>query len=323
MNSVFEAYADALERRRLAPSSIVSNLVALRNLDTWLNDHKIDAADLDPLTCERYFEEQLDEYHVTTLRHRLSIIRAAYRYGIRHNLARCDPTADVKLPRLTDKEPRVYTNDELRTILAAIRNSREERLFFLYAFTGIRQGEAVHLRWDQIDYGNEQIKLIGKGGKLRLIPLHPTLTAILHKHDLPGRGDYIISARNGGRLSKSCWYLTARGLIDRAGIKTRAPAHTFRKTVATVMYEHGVRGHVIDGIMGWAPRTVRERHYIRVAPKAMHEAIRTLYQDDPICPKPSQTPLPAAHVSRSLPADLQRELSRLVELERELGLQIA
>lgn len=312
VNPLFEAYADALRRRRLEPSSIAANLLALRNLDTWLDENNINAQNLDPLNCERYFEEQLDDYHVNTLRHRLSIIRSA--------------TADVKLPRLTDEEPRVYTNDELRTILAAVRTSREERLFFLYAFTGIRQAEAVHLRWDQIDYRNQQIKLIGKGGKFRLIPLHQTLTHILHKHDIPGRGDYIISARDGGSLSKSCWGQTARGLVDRAGIKTRAPAHTFRKTVATVMHERGARSHTIDAIMGWAPRTVRDRHYIRVAPKTLHQAIHTLYQDDPICPQPNQTPptppFPTT-TSRSLPTDLQRELTRLAELEQELGLQPA
>jgi hypothetical protein len=88
------------------------------------------------------------------------------------------------------------------------------------------------------------------------------------------------------------------------------------------MYEQGVRGHVIDEIMGWAPRTVRDRHYVRIAPKMMHQAIRTLYQDDPICPEPTQQPATATR-ERSLPDELQQEVRRLVEIERELGIRVA
>jgi integrase len=320
VSPLFEAYAEALRRRWLQPSSIVANLIALRNLDAWLKDNKIKAGELDPLECERYFAEQLDHYQVATMRHRLSVIRAAYQYGVRHGLARCDATADVKLPRLPDTEPRTYSNDELRTIHAAIRTSREERLFYLYAYTGIRQGEAVNLRWDQIDYTHQQIKLTGKGGKFRLIPLHPTLADTLTRHDRPGRGDYINSNDNGTRLSTSSWYMTARALIDRAGIHTRAPAHTFRKTVATVMYEQGVREHVIDEIMGWAPRTVRDRHYLRIAPQTMHDAINTLYQNDPIHPEPASS---AQNPRGSLeaPESLQADIARLNQIEQRLRLR--
>jgi hypothetical protein len=88
------------------------------------------------------------------------------------------------------------------------------------------------------------------------------------------------------------------------------------------MYEHGIKEHTIDQIMGWAPRTVRDRHYIRIAPKAMHQAIQTLYHDDPICPAPGEIPTTPSTTSRSLPADLHRELTRLVQLEKELGLQV-
>jgi hypothetical protein len=48
------------------------------------------------------------------------------------------------------------------------------------------------------------------------------------------------------------------------------------------MYEHGVRTRVIERIMGWAPRQMHERHYLRVADEPMREAILTLYHEDPI-----------------------------------------
>jgi hypothetical protein len=77
----------------------------------------------------------------------------------------------------------------------------------------------------------------------------------------------------------------------------------------------------LDRIMGWAPRTVRERHYIRVAPQAMHDAIQTLYRDDPICAE--QIVIPAADLAET-PVDrctsFAREIVRLAALEREFGM---
>jgi integrase len=150
--------------------------------------------------------------------------------------------------------------------------------------------------------------------------LHRILGDVLKRHDHARRGTHINSSQTGGPLSTSSWYQTTRALIDRAGIHARAPSHTFRKTVATVMYEQGVREHVIDQIMGWAPRTVRDRHYIRIAPKTMHDAILTLYQDDPICDPPG-TPTEPPSPGATIAEDLHHELKRLIEIERLLQRQ--
>lgn len=72
--------------------------------------------------------------------------------------------------------------------------------------------------------------------------------------------------------------------------------------------------------MGWAPRTTRDRHYIRIATQAMREAILTLYHDDPICPEQHQpTPQPAEPEPESLPAFLAKQAEQLARLEREIG----
>jgi hypothetical protein len=76
-----------------------------------------------------------------------------------------------------------------------------------------------------------------------------------------------------------------------------------------------------DKIMGWAPRTTRDRHYIRVATRAMREAILALYDDDPICPEQHQpTPEPAEPERESLPDFLAKEAARLAKLEQQIRL---
>ena len=74
-----------------------------------------------------------------------------------------------------------------------------------------------------------------------------------------------------------------RALLDRAGVRYGSrPAHQFRRTVSCELYEGGVREDVINRILGWAPASVRQRHYSRVADDAMQSAILVLYRGDPI-----------------------------------------
>lgn len=78
MNDLFEAYLVALAWRRRSRATVVCNNLALRHLDKWLASEGISPPGLDGLACERFFAEQLDQYAVSTVRHRLSTIRAAY-----------------------------------------------------------------------------------------------------------------------------------------------------------------------------------------------------------------------------------------------------
>jgi integrase len=322
LDALFEAYLVA--RRRRSPLTVKANEHALRRLDSWLVQQAIAPARFGLLACERYFAEMLDDAAVSTVRRHLAVVRAAYRYGVRHELVERDPTGDVRLPRLPDSEPATYSNDELRAIFAAIRSEREEIVFFLFAFAGLRLCEAAALSWQEADFERDQLKLIGKGGKLRLVPLHPVLARVLREHRRcarPGRA-YVVGTIHDGRLAQRTWIETVRLLVDRAGVQIDGPSHAFRRTVATVMHEQGVRTAVIDRVMGWAPRTVRERHYVRIAPQALRDAILTLYRDDPICPQ--QLGLAADHeTSRERPPSpwLARETERVARLEAELGLQ--
>lgn len=322
MDAIFEAYLAAQRRRRASALTLKAVRHALRQTQRWLDAEGIAAAELSLLQCEEYFDRLLGEQAVSTVRRHLAYVRAAYRYGLRHELVERDPTADVRLPWLPDIEPATYSSDELKAIHAAIRCEREEVCFFLFAFAGLRLGEVAGLRWARVDFDRWQLRLIGKGGKFRLVPLHPAVNEVLREQQQRSRDEYVLSTIKGQRLAARTLGRAARELVNRAGVEIEQPSHAFRRTVATVMYEQGVRTRVIERIMGWAPRRMHERHYLRVADEPMHEAILGLYHDDPICDRQARAlrltavpPAPATEPSVWL-AD---EAARLERLEQQLG----
>jgi hypothetical protein len=106
-------------------------------------------------------------------------------------------------------------------------------------------------------------------------------------------------------------------------LQVEQPSHAFRRTVATVMYENGIRARVIERIMGWAPRQMYERHDLRVADDAMHDAVRGLYAADPICDRQQRALHPVAiPTTTSEPTGwLASETAKLERLERRLRSQ--
>jgi Phage integrase family len=131
----------------------------------------------------------------------------------------------------------------------------------------------------------------------------------------------VLGTINGQRLSANTLGRSVRAMIDRAAVQVEQPSHAFRRTVATVMYENGVRARVIERIMGWAPRQMYERHYLRVADQAMHDAIRGLYRDDPICDRQQQALQPRIVDPAHQPERagwLAAETARLELLEQQL-----
>lgn len=109
----------------------------------------------------------------------------------------------MQLPRLPDWEPATYSNVDLRAIFAAINSEHEGVVFFLLAFAGLRLCEASELSWNEVDFDRGQLKLVGKGGKLRLVPLHPVLTRVLREHlrcARPGRA-HVVGTIHDRRLA--------------------------------------------------------------------------------------------------------------------------
>jgi integrase/recombinase XerD len=307
--------------RRPSPLTLKALRHALGQTQRWLDRHDLAAGELGLLQCEEYFDELLERQAVSTVRRHLAYVRAAYRYAVRHDLVERDPTADVRLPRLPDHDPAIYSNEQLRAIHAAIRTEREELVFFLFCFAGLRLGEVAALEWRQVEFERWQLRLAGKGGKLRLVPLHPVLTELLREQRARSGRERILGTINGQALSANTLGRSVRAIVDPVDVDS--PSHAFRRTVATVMYESGVRARVIERIMGWAPRQMYERHYLRVADQQMHEAIRDLYHDDPICERQQRTLQPRALPATSAePAGwLATETTRLERLEQQLRSQ--
>jgi integrase len=243
-----------------------------------LDEHGLTAADAEPWMWEDWFATP--DVEVSTRQTRLSHIRAAYNYARKRGVIDNDPTHLVMLPRLADEEPVIVPNADLRAMKGQLWEERGILLFHLLTYTGMRKEEIQYLTWEDVDLEAGTITTIGKGGKLRHIPIHPALAEELAHYQQP-EGLVLHSHRR--RLDGEWMPLSDKKLYalvqEFAG---EYKPHDFRRTVASSLIQNGTPETVVDKIMGWAPRTVGRRYYIKVAGPELQRGILRLYADDPV-----------------------------------------
>lgn len=278
---IVQDYLRRLDRKQVKACSFAASALALRKLQEWLADRGTTPSEASAELVEEYFDYLVRKgFAISYVRVNLVHVRAAYGYAWRRGVLLHDPTLDVILPREPDREPRTYSRSELRAVVGACQTDRESLVVALLMFTGMRKMEIADLRWADVDLAREQLTVVsGKGDKLRRIPIHPHLGGSLHQARASSpAGEWVIASPGDAPLRRHGMHRCLNGVLVRAGV--RGSFHPFRRTVATELDEAGVRESVIDSIMGWAPRTVRARHYTRVVDGRLHDAIRTLYRGD-------------------------------------------
>ena len=273
---LLEAYLSRLARLKRSHLTARQHRQTARRFQAYLNDVGESAATVEPWQVEEFFEGMTDLAPGTRRAH-LRRLRSVYRYAHRRGAVLRDPTADVEIPREADEEPVIIDNAELRCYRHRAATDQQWAQFHLLAFAGLRRQEAINLQWEDLDFVSGTMKVLGKGGKLRLVPIHPLLADALHDLAEPRSGPVIRPKRSAPRIGDDTW----DGLL-RDVTRGAHTAHDFRRTVASSLALNGVVDGVIDRILGWAPRAVGRRYYIKVAGPELQRAILRLYADDPV-----------------------------------------
>lgn len=268
MHPLFGAYESRLLRLRRNERTLMNYRWSIRLLESHLAQRGVDAAHVSTLDLEEYLTTL--PYALSTQRMMLDNVRSAYRYAVRRGELQRNPATDVELPTLPDREPIVIPTAELRAMQDSITTEREWLFFHLLAYTGMRRKEIKDLRWEDVSLPDRTVKVLGKGGKLRNVPIHPRLGEALA--DACRHGPYVLH-----RLRTDTTFQSSRRSFSPG-----YTAHSFRRTVASSLYANGVPTDTIDKILGWAPREVRSRYYQNIAPVQLHAAILRLYADDPL-----------------------------------------
>jgi integrase/recombinase XerD len=194
-------------------------------------------------------------------------VRGLHRFAHREGLAPGDPAREVKPPTPVRRLPKAISVAEVERLLDAAGAPgtpsalRDRALLELLYGTGARISEAVGLVVDDLERGTGLVRLDGKGGKQRIVPVGSYATRAVEAYLVRGRpalaqrghGDpaLFLNAR-GSRLSRQSAWTVLQAAAGRAGLSVRVSPHTLRHSYATHLLDGGADVRVVQELLGHA-----------------------------------------------------------------------
>ena len=200
-----------------------------------------------------------------TVARKLAAVRGLYGFLVRTGRAGANPAELVSSPKGSEKLPRVLTTEQMRSLLERIPartplELRDRAMLELAYSCGLRCEEIVNLDEGALDFETEQLRVLGKGSKERLLPVGEPAQRALRRYLEKGRRGLIADPREPALfLSKSGRRLSNSDVTRRLGLWTREAAlaagvspHALRHSFATHLLEGGADLRTIQELLGHA-----------------------------------------------------------------------
>lgn len=179
-----------------------------------------------------------------------------------------DPTAGVPLPRARRPLPRVLRPPETETLLEAIEGEgalalRDRAMLEVLYGAGLRVSELVGLALGALDRRAGLLRVLGKGGRERIVPLGEPALRALERYLAEGRPKLARRARaapaalflsnRGAAMTRQNFFTRLRALARRAGLRAdRVSPHVLRHAFATDLLAGGADLRAVQAMLGHA-----------------------------------------------------------------------
>jgi len=200
-------------------------------------------------------------------------VRGLHRFLLREGLAPTDPARAVRPPSAPKRLPKAISVEEVEALLSAAgaeetpRALRDRALLELLYGSGARISEAVGLDVDELDQEQGTVRLHGKGGKERIVPVGSFAREAVQGYLVRGRPALAAAGQGspalflnarGGRLSRQSAWAVLRAAARRGGITREVSPHTLRHSFATHLLDGGADVRVVQELLGHASVTTTQ-----------------------------------------------------------------
>ena len=265
----------------------------LEQLATWASGHDLRPPDLGPRQLRRY-AAVLSERGAskTTVARKLAAIRSFYRALLERGAVESNPAELVASPKRDVHLPRVLKRSEASEMLDRIPAGtplqvRDRAIFELAYAGGLRAEELVNLDVVDLDRDAEELRVNGKGGRIRIVPAGEPAWAAIDRYLARGRPALaaeceraepaLFLSRTGRRLSTSDVRRRLRRWLHRLELPADFPAgispHALRHSFATHLLEGGADLRAIQELLGHATISTTQA-YTRVEATRLRRAYR-------------------------------------------------
>ncbi len=231
----------------------------------------IEKKNLDPLTVDAISQPLLHKfllylgetynYKPATLARRVNCLRSFFNYCVEQDYIMVSPMRKIKPPKKPKRVPVFLSPAELNRLLRVPELYKLDDMWMqdkvmlnVLAYTGLRRAELLSLDWDNIDFKNQTLKVIGKGDLERILPLKDQLIEILWDYlqtRLPLANNALLINEKLNRMDKDTLRRRFKRCVDKAYLDSnKITPHILRHTFATNLLNKGVDLVTIQELLG-------------------------------------------------------------------------
>lgn len=264
--SLVEQFLDAMWMERgLSENTLASYRNDLMKLLTWMEKHRyrLDFISLSGLQEYQSYLVDLD-YKQTSRARMLSAIRRLFQYLHREKVRADDPSALLVSPKLPQRLPKDISEEQVDALLEApdpndpVELRDKAMLELLYA-TGLRVTELVSLTMENISLRQGVVRVAGKGGKERLVPMGENAVDWIETFIQQGRpallgdtsSDIVFPSKRARQMTRQTFWHRIKYYALIAGIDTeQLSPHVLRHAFATHLLNYGADLRVVQMLLG-------------------------------------------------------------------------
>ncbi len=270
--------------RGLSPRTVEAYASDVGAFLAWAERNKVDPRAAPRIALDDFmWDEKGRGLKATSLFRKVEALKAFFSYQAVEGRLPESPAENLKGPRLPKRLPKCLSKaDAARLLSAPDGDSYEDlrgraMLEILYA-AGLRVTELLTLKPESVNLHEGWVRVLGKGAKERLVPVHARALAALRGYLVERDRRFGNSApelflgRSGRKISRVQFWRILRALGRRAGLKTDVHPHLLRHTFATHMLEGGADLRSVQEMLGHADLSTTQiyTHLDAAALKAAH-----------------------------------------------------
>lgn len=262
---IIEAFIDDLwSEKGLSDNTLSAYRTDLQHFDAYLQQRGVTIVSAARDVVQDYLGKRFDQGIKASSQARLmSSLRRFYGFLLVHKRIDKDPMALISSPKLARKLPDTLTEADIDALLSEpdVADTVEARdkamLEVLYA-TGLRVSELVGLTLEQLGLRQGLVRVTGKGGKERLVPLGEVALEELERYLQLTRplllgdnaSDVVFPSLRSRMMTRQTFWHRIKLYALRAGINKALSPHTLRHAFATHLLNHGADLRVVQLLLG-------------------------------------------------------------------------
>ncbi|HQM88096.1 MAG TPA: site-specific tyrosine recombinase XerD, partial [Methylotenera sp.] len=242
----------------LSKNTLESYRLDLTSFTHWLPTQKKQLLTVEETDIQQYLAVKFPQSKPRSISRLIATLRRFYRYCLRENLIKTDPTIQIQSPKLPRSLPKSLNEEEVIALLNAPNLNapagiRDKAMLELLYACGLRVSELVNIKATEVSINDAVVRVTGKGSKTRLVPmgedaadwisryLREARPALLHKRLCDA---LFVTNRGEAMTRQAFWYLIKRYAL-LAGITKPMSPHVLRHAFATHLLNHGADLRVV------------------------------------------------------------------------------